>query len=143
MRAIPVIALGLLAAGAMRPRSAGARRLTALLMTSLALGLAGCQKNRTTIVPGDPQHGVALIKQNGCGTCHMIPGVDGADGLVGPPLTMMGRRIYIAGVRRNTPENMTAWLQNPQAVVPGNAMPNMGLSQNDARDVTAYLYTLN
>jgi cytochrome c1 len=37
---------------------------------------------------------------------------------------------------------MIAWLQNPQAIVPGNAMPNMGLSEPDARDITAYLYTL-
>jgi cytochrome c2 len=93
-------------------------------------------------VAGDPQHGIALIEQNGCGTCHMIPGIDGADGLVGPPLNLMGRRIYIAGMRRNTPENMAAWLQNPQVVVPGNVMPNMGLSQREAADVAAYLATL-
>ena len=72
----------------------------------------------------------------------MIPGVKGADGLVGPPLAMIGRRIYIAGVRRNTPENMIAWLQDPQAVVPGNVMPNMGLSRRDAIDIAAYLDTL-
>jgi len=82
------------------------------------------------------------LAQNGCGTCHVIPGGNGADGLVGPPLTMMGRRIYIAGVRPNTPENMTAWLQNPQAVVPGNVMPDMGLSRQDVVDVGAYLRTL-
>ena len=50
-----------------------------------------------------------------------------ATGLVGPPLVHMGSRIYIAGVLRNTPDNMIAWLRNPQAIVPGNAMPNMGL----------------
>lgn len=112
-------------------------------MMSFAVGLCGCQQDRTTVIPGDPKHGIALIKQNGCGTCHMIPGIEGADGLVGPPLTMMARRIYIAGVRRNTPDNMIAWLQNPQAVVPGNAMPNMELSRHDARDIAAYLYSLH
>lgn len=125
------------------PRIKGARRrLARLILASLLIGLAGCHEDRTTVAFGDPKHGIALIRQSGCGTCHIIPGVEGADGLVGPPLTMMARRIYIAGMTRNTPQNMTVWLQNPQAVVPGNAMPNMGLSQQDARDVTAYLYTL-
>jgi cytochrome c2 len=54
----------------------------------------------------------------------------------------MRRRIYIAGVLRNSPANMIAWLQNPQGFVPGNAMPNMSVDHNDARDLTAYLYTL-
>lgn len=144
MRAITLIAAVPRAPGEAEPARfhRARRRLTGLLIASLAVGLAGCHEVRTTAVPGDPKHGIALIRQNGCGTCHVIPGVEGADGLVGPPLTMMGRRIYIAGVSRNTPENMTAWLQNPQAVVPGNAMPNMGLSRKDALDVAAYLYTL-
>jgi cytochrome c1 len=54
----------------------------------------------------------------------------------------MGRRIYIAGKLRNTPANMVRWLRNPQAVVPENVMPNMGLTQEQARDIAAYLYTL-
>jgi cytochrome c1 len=43
---------------------------------------------------------------------------------------------------RNTPDNLTRWVRNPQQIVPGNAMPDMGLSEAEARDVTAYLYTL-
>ena len=73
----------------------------------------------------------------------MIPGIDNARGLVGPPLDHMGRRIFIAGLLRNTPDNLVSWLRDPQAVVPGNAMPDMGLSDEQARDITAYLYTLN
>lgn len=74
-------------------------------------------------------------------------GADGAllyvaNGLVGPPLDFMGERIFIAGMLRNTPANMVTWLRNPQDVVPGNAMPDTGLSEAQARDVTAYLYTL-
>jgi cytochrome c2 len=130
-------------ADALSKRVAGARRrLAGLLLASIALGLAGCQDEQTAAMSAGVKHGIALIEQNGCGTCHMIPGVKGADGLVGPPLAMIGRRIYIAGVRRNTPENMIAWLQDPQAVVPGNVMPNMGLSRRDAIDIAAYLDTL-
>jgi hypothetical protein len=58
------------------------------------------------------------------------------------PSIRPGRRIYIAGILRNTPDALIAWLRNPQTVVPGNAMPNMGLSESDARDIAAYLYTL-
>ena len=55
----------------------------------------------------------------------------------------MGQRIFIAGLLRNTPANMVTWLRYPQQVVPGNAMPDMGLSEGRARDITAYLYTLD
>jgi cytochrome c2 len=91
---------------------------------------------------GDAQRGAALILQYGCGGCHVVPGIAGAQGLVGPPLTTMARRVYIAGVLRNSPENMVAWLQNPQKFVPGNAMPNMGIDNKDARDLTAFLASL-
>lgn len=54
----------------------------------------------------------------------------------------MGSRVFVAGILRNTLDNMTLWLRNPQAVVPGNVMPNMGLQEQEARDITAYLYPL-
>lgn len=91
---------------------------------------------------GDAGQGAALIRQYGCGGCHTIPGIPGAEGMVGPPLNSMGRRIFIAGVLRNSPENMMAWLQEPQRFIPGNAMPDMGISRRDAQDITAYLYSL-
>ena len=91
---------------------------------------------------GSSKNGAALIAQYGCGSCHIVPGVAGANGLVGPPLTHMGRRVYIAGMLRNSPENMIAWLENPQAIVAGNVMPRMGLNRNQAQDIAAYLDTL-
>lgn len=112
----------------------------------LALLLAACSDQdggaRAADVGGDAQRGAALIRQYGCGGCHVIPGIGGADGLVGPPLIKIGRRVYIAGVLRNSPDNLMAWLENPQQFVPGNAMPNMGIDRKDARDLAAYLYTL-
>ena len=92
---------------------------------------------------GDPDQGAKDIAMTGCGACHTIPGIPTARGLVGPPLDHMGRRIFVAGLLRNTPENMATWLRDPQAVVPGNAMPDMSLSEQQARDITAYLYTLD
>ena len=88
---------------------------------------------------GSPAHGAELIAEKGCGACHMIPGITGANGLVGPPLTLMGRRIFVAGLLRNTPQNLAAWVLEPQRFVPGNAMPSTGLSESEALDVAAYL----
>ena len=93
-------------------------------------------------IAGDPKRGAALIERYGCGACHTIPGINGANGLVGPPLNMMGRRIYIAGVLRNTPDNMMRWIRDPQKIVPGNAMPEMGITEAEARDLAAFLETL-
>lgn len=90
----------------------------------------------------DPGRGKDAIQRIGCGSCHMIPGITDATGEVGPPLDHMGSRQYIAGMLHNTPENMVRWLRNPQAIVPGNAMPDMGLSVQDAEDIAAYLGTL-
>ena len=72
----------------------------------------------------------------------MIPGIDGADGLVGPPLIHWSRRAVIAGLLQNTPSNLVTWLMAPQDVVPDNAMPDLGLSEEQARDIAAYLYTI-
>jgi cytochrome c1 len=84
-----------------------------------------------------------LINQFGCGACHSIPGIPGADGNVGPSLTRIGSRPYVAGVLRNSPGNLARWIRNPQAIVPGNAMPDMHIGDADARDIAAYLLSLN
>ena len=114
-----------------------------ILILALAIPLvsasAAAQSPQTA---GNPAHGAALIRDYGCGSCHQIPGVANADGLVGPPLSNIGVRVYLAGILRNTPDNMEFWLRHPQQVVPGNVMPDMGMTPSDARDIAAYLYTL-
>lgn len=90
---------------------------------------------------GNPHHGKELIEYFGCGGCHTIHAVPGANGLVGPPLDGVARRVYIAGMLRNTPDNLEHWIRDPQGVVPGNVMPDMGIDAADARDIAAYLYT--
>jgi cytochrome c2 len=122
------------------------RRRVTIILFGLVVGmpLAGSSSAAfsTAIPGGDPQRGAALIKSVGCGACHFIPGIGDADGKVGPPLTDEGDRAIIAGVLANTPDNMITWLKDPQSVVPGNAMPNLGLNDHEARDIAAYLYTL-
>lgn len=83
-----------------------------------------------------------MILLHGCGSCHHIPGVRGAVSWVGPPLTAWARRGYVAGRLPNTPENLVPWLRDPQSISPGSAMPNLGLSEAEARDAAAYLYTV-
>lgn len=91
---------------------------------------------------GDPARGPDLLRKCGCQSCHTIPGVVGADGLVGPPLAGIASRSYIAGVLPNAPENMLRWIQDPNGVDPKTAMPKTGVTPSDARHIAAYLYTL-
>ncbi len=107
----------------------------------------GCVGGRATNVyavytGGDARHGAHLIAQYRCGACHTIPGIHNAHGLVGPPLMWWSRRTFIAGELPNKPENLVRWIMSPKSVEPGTAMPTLGLSEQDARDVAAYLYTL-
>lgn len=95
--------------------------------------------------PGAPDaaRGERALHQYACITCHEIPGVVGANVPVGPPLAHMASRSLIAGMLPNTPGNMLRWLRDPKAVNPRTAMPDVGLSEADARDIAAFLYTLD
>jgi cytochrome c2 len=106
------------------------------------LALAACSGASSAPPGGDAAAGAALITRYGCGSCHSIPGIVDANGLVGPPLARIASRQFIAGVLRNTPDNMVQWLRFPQRIVPGNAMPDLAISETDARQLTAYLETL-
>ncbi len=100
------------------------------------------QRAAAEMTGGDPVQGRAKISKYGCQTCHTIPGITGGDALVGPPLNKIASRTYVAGVLTNSPDNMIRWLRNPQAVDQLTAMPNLGLAEQDARDIASYLYTL-
>ena len=91
---------------------------------------------------GDPIRGKDKIAYYGCGSCHTIPGVVGASGLVGPPLTGVGNRVYIAGILLNNSENIARWIEDPQAVNRLTVMPNVHATPEDARDMADYLSTL-
>lgn len=91
---------------------------------------------------GDAARGKRLVAALGCGSCHVVPGVPGANGTVGPPLTRWARRNYIAGTLANTPDNLVAFILEPDAIEPGTAMPDVGATEQQALDVAAYLFTL-
>jgi cytochrome c2 len=82
-----------------------------------------------------------LIKEN-CAACHQVPGIVGADGRVGPSLADIAHQQIIAGHFANSPEALARWIEHPQRLLPGDAMPEMGLSYEQARVIATYLYTL-
>lgn len=117
-------------------------------IVSGAMFLAACTEGAAStaaqeVVPGgNPERGRQVLRDYGCEACHTIPGIHGANATVGPPLNAWADRRYIAGKLINTPDNLLRWIQYPQAIEPGTAMPNMGVTEQDARDMAAYLYTL-
>jgi putative membrane protein len=119
-----------------------------LLAIALSLGVAGCDRDRSydtiarQLTGGDPDKGRDAITTYGCDTCHFIPGVLTATATVGPPLEQIGLRSYLAGRIDNTPENMIRWLRDPRSVDSQTAMPQTGVTESDARNIAAYLYTL-
>lgn len=128
----------------MSPGRRGAAPLLAAL--AAALVLAGCgraaAREAAARTGGNPDLGRRALARYGCGSCHAIPGVRGADATVGPPLAGIARRSYVAGVVPNTPDAMIRWIMDPPAVDSLTAMPRLGVSEADARDIAAYLYTL-
>ncbi len=113
-------------------------------VAGLALLLAGCGNGSPVVaVPGgDPRRGRDLVEVYACGSCHVVPRVRGADSQVGPPLTGFAERAYIAGELPNNAQNLIRWIMNPRAVEPNTAMPPMGVTEPEARDLAAFLYTL-
>jgi putative membrane protein len=143
---LTAIALALLA-GWLRAGSAPspARRLGLVIAAILAAGaLSACDQagpTATAMAAGDPSRGRDALSAYGCVTCHTIPGVPGAAGSVGPPLTRLARRAYVAGAP-NDPDHLVRFIAHPRQERPGTPMPELGVSDHDARDMAAYLYTL-
>lgn len=113
-------------------------------LAALTVALAGCSRPGGSLSEtiGDPQAGSVIVTRQACGSCHEIPGRVQADGVAAPPLDHFAARSTIAGVLPNTAPDLVLWLKSPQTVLPGNAMPDMGLTQAQAQDVAAYLYSL-
>jgi cytochrome c len=93
-----------------------------------------------TMTGGDPDRAPAIFRRYGCSGCHTIPGIPGADGQTAAPLTGLSKRVYIAGVVENRSDNLVAWIVSPRRFSPRTAMPSTGISEQEARDLAAYLY---
>ncbi|MDB5688620.1 MAG: cytochrome c class [Sphingomonas bacterium] len=122
----------------------GLATLAGIASVAVLYGQDAAQARTTAeqITGGHADAGKAAMLRYGCGACHQIPGISGAQGQVGPSLRAIGTRSEIAGVLANDPQNLIRWIRDPQEVVPGNGMPDQGISEGDARDIAAYLYTI-
>ena len=112
------------------------------LVAAAAVLVAACSDKPITAVAGDPAAGKAALERYQCGACHTIPGVGGANAQVGPPLTEYGQRVYIAGKFPKEPALLARWIRDAPSLAPQTAMPNVGVTEADARDIAAYLYQL-
>jgi cytochrome c len=119
-------------------------RATTGALLVLAVLASGCAKEEpvSRVAGGDPERGRLLVQQYQCAACHFIPEVQGPNGDAGPSLESMGRLSYIAGSIPNQPENMIRFLQNPPAVKPGTLMPALGITDDEARHMAAFMYSL-
>ena len=99
------------------------------------------RQRAAAITGGDPARGEAMFIQYGCGSCHGLKHVRKATGAVGPPLDGIAVRAMLAGRLDNNPDNLEAWILDPQKISPGTAMPDLDVGVGDARDISAFLYT--
>ena len=90
---------------------------------------------------GNPSQAPPIFRRYGCGGCHVIPGIPGAQGKVGGPLVDLRERVYLGGVVNNTPDHLIEWIVSPQRFSPKTAMPATGISEAEARHLAAYLYS--
>jgi len=115
-------------------------RLLGALAAILVVAGCGSSVAFISVQGGHPSDAPKLIQAFGCGACHTIDGVQGADGKVGPSLTHFAELRYIAGTLPNTPQNLVRWIEHPQEVEPGTVMPDLNVADPQARDIAAYLY---
>lgn len=130
-----------------RIRRGRAAAATVVLLAATLSFLVACRSNDQRFsarqVPGGhATNGRNYMEAAGCGSCHLIPGVANARGMVGPSLEHFAQRSFIAGEVPNTTDNLVTWIVNPPSIEPRTAMPVLGVTPTQARDIAAYLYQL-
>lgn len=121
----------------------GLRTLAGTML--LSASLAACAEKGggpRELAGADATRGLALIERVGCAACHAVPGVDWPKGEAGSSLARFGSSPLISGRVPNQPDNLIRWLRDAPSMDPETAMPPMPLTDAEARDVAAYLYTL-
>lgn len=126
-------------------RRASLRSLLAWSVVVAAIA-AGCgmgpEVRSQQVTEGNLTAGRAALEDHGCVSCHSIPGV-AEDAAVGPPLDRFGERAYIAGRLGNNQDNLVRWIRDPKDVDPETAMPDLGIGEEDATNMAAYLLSLD
>jgi cytochrome c len=118
--------------------------LTALVgsMSVWQSGRAAAEREAAELTGGNPSLGKDALRALGCVACHEVPGFAGTKPRAGPPLAGFALRTFVAGTTENTPHNLVQFIRDPRSVAPRSAMPKLPMSEDQARDMAAYLYTL-
>jgi cytochrome c2 len=122
----------------------------AMGIVGIAIIVAGFERMRESALPrpyrdvpgGDVERGRKALLRYKCGSCHIIPGIEGGDGKGGQSLAGLALRFDIVGALPNTPEDVARWIRDPKAAYPQTTMPNLNVSHRDSIDMVAYLYAL-
>jgi len=122
-------------------------RLIASMVIAGSLAVLGAcdrttEQESIALKGGSAERGRAAIQHYGCNACHAIAGFPDPLAAVAAPVTGIGGRAYIAGTLANTPANLVLWIRDPRKVKPETAMPDLGVSASEARDIATYLYSL-
>jgi cytochrome c oxidase assembly factor CtaG/cytochrome c551/c552 len=120
-----------------------AATLTIAAILPMGCGTSQQKQVAMNLTGGSPDAGASAIEKYGCGSCHSIPQIPGAHGLVGPPLAGIAVRTYVGGELPNHPDNLMHWIRHPHSVNPNTAMPELGVTQRDAQDIAAFLYSVD
>ena len=113
--------------------------LFTVFISAIVMFCSGCSRSIGPLQAAGSQSAPDLMIHYGCPTCHIIPAVPGAAGKVGPSLTNLAQRSYLAGTLQNSPDNLVLWIQHPQRIHPGTAMPEMNVTVEDAREIATFL----
>lgn len=114
-------------------------------LVTACVSLTGCDgppERTPTVGDADVSRGRQLVVEKGCAVCHAFPDVPWPRGALGPALHDFGHQGLIAGQLPNQPGVLMQFIRNAPAFVPASAMPAFALSDQEARDVTAYLLQL-
>jgi cytochrome c2 len=132
------------------PAVSNVRAVAIVIVLMLTLALSGCNWFRdfdfargVRMTGGSPEAGRTKLAMHSCGSCHFIPGVPRAEGTSGPSLAGWSGRSTFLNTYKNTPENLEKWLDKPSHRKPGTNMPDISLSPEECRDMTAYLFSIN
>lgn len=123
------------------------RKVPRLACVAIAFVLAACtgasRRNMAGLAGGNADRGRAAAERYGCNACHAIAGMPDPSVVAAAPITGIADRAYIGGTLANTPENLVKWIRYPREIKPLTAMPDLAVSEKDARDIAVYLYSLH
>lgn len=128
-----------------RWRSRPHSNTTVTIITTVVVStlLCGCGTSHNDERQAQVNRGRLASTRLGCDACHEIDGAASTRIRAAAPLRGISGQLLIAGQLANSEINLARWIVDPRAIKPGTAMPNLVVTENEARDIAAYLYSLH